>query len=238
MGLDFDRFDQMRAEGRLLRGQWTGTDAEGRETACWLAALSAQVATAKVPSACPAEDLPQWLAHLVPVLDDRISLGGWGDRAQRFGAALHLTVGWSPQQWRRREARVMLTILTEARSHVAADYGHALAAIDGVIVLWPRVAAGDEPGSAEWAKATAEADAAVAKAAARAVASPSRAAASSWAAVRAAQRAVAWAAADAAEWAAGAAARAVEAFSSAAAAARAAAWDRICDGVIAALEGE
>ena len=40
--LDFDRFDLMFAENRIIRDDWTGTDAQGRETACvraaWVAA--------------------------------------------------------------------------------------------------------------------------------------------------------------------------------------------------------
>ena len=211
--LDFDRFDQMLAENRIIRDDWVGTDAEGRETACVLAALVPACGAAQTASACPAEDLPKWLAELIPSLDDGTSPAGWRDRMVRLGAALRLTVGWSPQQWRRCEARVHIAILTEARSHVTADYESAIAAIDGVTALWRRVEVGDEPGSAEWAKAKAAA-----------------AAARSWTA------AGSWAAAKAVAWAAAKAVAAAEAV--AWAAAKAAAWDRICDGVIAALECE
>ncbi len=262
MSLNFDRFEKMRAEGRLLRGKWTGTDAQGRELACWLAALSEPVAEAESADACPADDMPQWLAVLIPRLDDNISQDGWDDRARRLGAALRLTVGWTPAQWRRCEARVFLAILAEARSHVRESETVALSAVDAVVALWSRVLAGDEPFVAEWRAAAAAARAAARAArAASAEAWAARAAARAARAARAAsaEAAEAWAAraasAEAAEawaaWSAEAAARAAwaawsaeawaawSAEAAAEAAARAAeAWDRICDGVIAALEAE
>ncbi len=246
MSLNFDRFEKMRAEGRLLRGKWTGTDAQGRELACWLAALSEPVAEAESADACPADDMPQWLAVLIPRLDDNISQDGWDDRARRLGAALRLTVGWTPAQWRRCEARVFLAILAEARSHVRESETVALSAVDAVVALWSRVLAGDEPFVAEWRAA-----AAAARAAARAARAASAEAWAAWSAARAARAASAEAAEAWAAWSAEAAARAAwaawsaeawaawSAEAAAEAAARAAeAWDRICDGVIAALEAE
>ena len=229
--LDFDRFDRMLAENRIIRNAWVGTDAQGRETACALAALVPACGAAQTASACPAEALPGWMAELIPALDDATSLDGWRDRVVRLGGALRLTVGWSPQQWRRCEARVHIAILTEARSHVAADYDHALAAIDGVTALWRRVAAGDSPSDHGWAVAKAKAEAAEAEAdAAEATVAGAAAAAAGWAAAARAE------AARARAGAAAAAAAAAEAASSWAARAEVAAWDRICDGVIAALE--
>ena len=223
--LNFERFEAMRVGGRLLRGDWVGTDAEGRGMACWLAAMSAPVAAAESADACPAEDLPQWLAHLIPILDDEVSIVGWADRARRLGAALYLTIGWPAQHWRHAEARVILAILGEARSH-AQDCGEVQSAIDAVAALWQRVADGDEPAADEWSAAELAAE----------LAADAAEWAAEWAAERASKAAIAAIAASrAADAAIEAAAAAREAALSADVVALSEAWDRICDGVIAAL---
>jgi len=67
-----DRLLALLAAGRVTRGAWTGTDAEGRRTLC--AALSDEVEVAESAGACPAELMPAWLAHLVVDIDDETSL--------------------------------------------------------------------------------------------------------------------------------------------------------------------
>ena len=61
---------QLIDEGRLIRRAWAGTDDQGRETACLLAAISPEAGQAQNPNACPAHVMPQWLAHLTPWIDD------------------------------------------------------------------------------------------------------------------------------------------------------------------------
>ena len=49
------------AEGTLIRNQWTGTDAQGRATACLLAALAPECGADQSAASCPAEVMPSWL---------------------------------------------------------------------------------------------------------------------------------------------------------------------------------
>ncbi len=56
--LDFDRLNQFIAEGRLLRGTWHDTAAEGRERACLMAALYPPCGEEQTERACPAALMP------------------------------------------------------------------------------------------------------------------------------------------------------------------------------------
>jgi hypothetical protein len=70
--------------GRLIRGAWTGTDSQGRRTACLLAALSPEAGRSKDPGACPASVMPAWLAHLTPWIDDAGSKEAWPGTVRRY----------------------------------------------------------------------------------------------------------------------------------------------------------
>jgi len=54
MALAADRLDSHLHAGTLIRWAWVGTDAEGRATACLLAALSPECGVASSAAACPA----------------------------------------------------------------------------------------------------------------------------------------------------------------------------------------
>jgi hypothetical protein len=237
-----ERYETLRREGRLLRRAWTRTDADGRERACWLAALSPEAGAVERPAACPAEVMPPWLAELTPSLDDGVSAGDrWDEFAERLGRC---AAGWhvlDDSAWARAEVEVKLEALAVAREAVTVDEWGIIPAIDEVSRL---LRDGGSP--EEWAAARAAVEGAwaaagaAAWAAARAVAKAAEAAETARAAARAAgdaARTDAWAAraaAGAAAWAADAA----RAAACAAGAARAAAWDRIAAALFDAIEHE
>jgi hypothetical protein len=241
-----DRLDTMLREGRLIRNAWT----EGHDRACLLAALSPEAGAAESASACPAEVMPAWLAHLTPWLDDAPSAEAWPSIVARYAALARRWHVLDDEGWERVRIAALVVIVTEARAHVAPEHASVLAAIDGVLG-WLRLGAAKsereaaaraaDAASAAAARAARAADAAAAAsadaawAAARAAASAAARAEAAWAAARAAARAAA--AASEAAWEA---ARAAGAASEAAWAARAAdaAADRIAAGVLGAIEHE
>jgi hypothetical protein len=75
---------QIYAEGRLIRNNWSGTDADGRELLCLYTALAGSP-TAR-PDSCPAELAPRWIAHLLPWLDDFGTLKAWPSVVRRVVA--------------------------------------------------------------------------------------------------------------------------------------------------------
>ncbi len=201
-------------EGRLIRKQWTGTDAQGRETACLLAALSPEVAKSYDPDKCPAHIMPQWLARLTPWIDDAGTEQHWPAVIRRYA---NLASRWhvlTPAQWSMLDYRCRAIAVREARQHTTAD-PKVLAAIDGVLVLLDRASIGEPVSFDEWRRA-AGAAAKAADAAARAADAAARAADAAARAADAAARA-----ADVAARAAEAAARAADAADAAAKAAAA-----------------
>jgi len=217
------RFETFEREGRLLRGQWTSTDAWGRALACWLAALSSEVAADKDASACPASLLWPWLAHLTVWLDDAGSEDTWPDRTRRYGAMLRSLARLTDEQ---REAigplldyRVRAACVREAMRYI--DSGQALAACETVAVLCERAGRGERVSEKEWTEAARESEAEASESAADA------SEAAVWAA-RAAARAAACAARAAAEAAACAARAAARAAAEAA--------DRLIDTILTTIE--
>jgi hypothetical protein len=187
-------------EGRIIRGEWTDKDLQGRERACLMAALSPEAGEAKSASACPANVMPQWLARLTPLLDDCTSLAYWPEFVRDYAATASRWHALDNAAWRRVMARVMLASLEVVQPNDRAGV------VARVANLWRRVLDGDEPPVCEWAE----------------VAGASNAAASatelaeSWAAW------VAWAAGDAGD--AGRVANVARVADTAARAAEAAAW--------------
>jgi hypothetical protein len=225
-----DRLDAMLREGRLIRHAWS----EGHDRACLLAALSPEAGEAESASACPAEVMPLWLAHLTPWLDDEPSTQAWPSIVARYAALARRWHVLDDEGWERARIAALVAIVTEARSHVAPEYASVLAAIDGVLGWLRRGAAESEREAA--ARAADAASAAAARASADAASADAAAVAGD-----AAAAAVAGDAASAAAWAAWAAwaARAVDAASmDAARAAAAASGDRIAAGVLDAIERE
>jgi hypothetical protein len=229
-----DRLNKFIQEGRLLRGEWTGKDAEGRETACLLAALSKEVATSHDPNSCPAAIMPSWLAHLVPWIDDKGTKENWLGHIHRFANLAGRWHALSPESWERARFRVNRVSLLEAIKHTKSE--PAFKASRDVLALLDRAVSSDLPTNGEWSAAV---DAARWSAA--------DAPAARWAAAvadddYAAARLAADAAADAAaaRWSSTAAARWSAARWSAAddPAARWAAQDRIIDGILDVIEDE
>ena len=57
-------------EGRIIQGAWRRGGDSGRELVCALAAFGPDINSA---NDCPADLMPEWLAHLVPTLDDGVA---------------------------------------------------------------------------------------------------------------------------------------------------------------------
>jgi hypothetical protein len=214
------RLDQYISEGRVIRGDWTGTDAQGRETACLLAALSPEVAEQQDAVACPATTLPAWFACLTPWIDDAGTIEHWPGVVNRYAALARRWHVLTDEQWSALEVDVKILCIEHALKYVTADKWGVRAACAQVITA---LRTGDER---KIAAADAAADAA------RAATNAANAAANAANAARAAANAAADAAADAARAAAYAAARA--ATNAANAAARAA--DTLIDAAFDALE--
>ena len=242
--LQFDIFDRMLAEGRIIRNKWTDRDAQGRELACWLAALYPPVGEKQDASACPAALMRPWLAQLVPWLDDAGTDAAWPGHTQRFARAIRGVVALDDAADDKLSRAVRVICVREALSHVTADEWGVRDACQQTIAA---LESGDH--AAAWAAARAAEDAA------RAAEDAAWAARDAWAAAGAA-RAAAWAARDAwaaraaraARDAAGVAVRAAEAAGAAGAArdawaaedaardAEDAAGDRMVDAILSAFE--
>ena len=129
-------FDTMLAEGRIIRGSWTGKDSQGRDTACLLASLSPEVAHAKTAGACPAEVMPSWLAHLTPWIDDAGTDAKWGGFVVRFGVCAHRWGALDELAWSKLRWMVCGIIVREAVTHVSATtYPKVVKACERVIAL-------------------------------------------------------------------------------------------------------
>lgn len=136
-------------EGRLIRRGWTGTDAQGRHTACLLAALSPEVARSQDPADCPASIMPAWLAWLTPWIDDTPSEGAWPGIVQRYADLSRRWHVLDAAGWRRADYAARAAIVNEAARFAAGDTA-TTAACRAVVELCERVAASDEPPSGEW----------------------------------------------------------------------------------------
>jgi hypothetical protein len=217
--------EQLYAEGRLIRGKWSATDAQGRELLCLYTALAGD-ATAR-PGACPVDLCPLWLAHLIPWIDDTGTKAHWPSVVDRFARLAPRLGEIRGERSERLDYRCRAIAVREARSHVPG--GHvALDPIDHVLALLDRASAGAPVTADEWAAAEAAAAVAAAEAAA------ARAAAARAAAEAAAEAA----AARAAVWAAAVAAVAAATTAAEGAAAEGAAADRIIDAILDAIEAE
>lgn len=124
--------------GTLIRGKWTGTDAQGRHTACLLAAMVPQCGEDQSSAACPADVMPSWLARLTPDLDDRGTLAAWPAMVERFAS---LAARWhtlDAAAWLRVQYTFLAACVREAASHTnekkALDVCERVALLcDGVV---------------------------------------------------------------------------------------------------------
>jgi hypothetical protein len=223
--VDTTKLNQFIAEGRLIRNDWTGIDDQGRETACLLAAVSPEVTDDGNPGACPADIMPQWLAHLTPWMDDYGSEDAWLPMVKRYAAVAGRWHVLSDETWRRLD----YTARRIAVEDCLPLAGSAASAVEGVLALLRLAEQGAHVLGLEWAAA----EAAAARAAARDARAAARAVrAAAWAARAAARAAEAAAAAYAAE----AAAAAYAAWTASDAARVEAVADRITAAILTAIE--
>jgi hypothetical protein len=99
------------ARGRIIQNDWRRDGDDGRELVCALAAFGPDINAA---SDCPADLMPQWLAEMVPVLDDGIARrtcrGSWAScsSARRRGHPRRCRVGAHSHRLHDRLARQAL----------------------------------------------------------------------------------------------------------------------------------
>ena len=217
--MEMMNLQKMITERRITRKQWTGTDAQGRETACLLAALHPPCGTEESTSVCPASLMPQWMAALTVWIDDAPSESHWWSVVERYGALAQRFSELDEARWDRAFYRIGAAILRIAMPETDDEWG-CREAVAGMIACYESAVETGEIDAAARAKWAARA--------ARAV----EAVETKWAE---------WA-----EWAARAA-RAAGVADRAECAARAAGatsaeWaeraDRICDAVLDAIEQE
>lgn len=221
-----ERLLALHKQGRVIRNKWRGLSETGMETACLYSAL---VPGASGTNGCPAWLMPQWLADLIPGIDDCGTSEAWPAMVERFGRVVSVMGNLTPEAERRILAKTILAALTIASSH---NYEACFT----VIALWERELAGDPPRLQEW---QAEHVAQRALREARVASWTTRASWASRAAANAAAAAVAVAEVGAASW------KTSVALSLAARAAGESTWgaeelarDQITDAILAAIEAE
>ena len=177
--------EQIFSEGRLIRGQWSGTDSAGRELLCLYTAMAGDAAAR--PESCPARLAPQWIAYLMPWWDEAGSADAWPALVRRVAALAPRFVEIRGESSVRLDYECRAIALRECLPLA----GTAQLVVERVLALCDRRAAGDVPSPAEW-KAAGEGAAAEAEVVAVTAVT---AAAASWGA-----REVTGAAAEAAAW--------------------------------------
>lgn len=192
-----EKLNQYIEEGRLIRKKWVSSDAQGRETACILAALSPEVADKGYADACPADIMPLWLAHLTPWMDDDGSEEAWLPMVKRYAAVAGRWHVLSDETWRKLDYTARRIAVEDCLPRV----GTSIPAVEGVLALLRLAEQGAHVLESEWvtAQAAARAALAAARTVARAVAlhavwiaTQAAAEAASGAASHTAARASAW----------------------------------------------
>lgn len=245
-----ERLNSHITNGTLVRHEWTGTDSEGRATACLLAAVFPECGKQKSSEFCPASVMPLWLAIITPEIDDNGSDSEWPTMVRRYAKCMEMWANFDNKNWRRVLCKFMISVVTEAVPYTETD--NVKSGCEKVINLFQEsIGSGlfDKQKFYATAKSAAAAYAAAytshainaanaATAAAHAAAYASHAINAAAAAVNAAH-AAAYAASYAAKSAATANAAVNAAVNAAAnAAVNAAAWDRMTVGLFEAIESE
>lgn len=150
-----ERLDTYLREGRLTRNQWRGVTADGRKTACLLAAMFPEVRNSTAQ--CPAGSIPRWWAVLTVRIDDNGSAAEWPRIVRRYAALARRWHVLTDADWQRLMYQCLAVSVREARSHVPAEKTDPLAAIDVVLTLLDRAARGEAVSSGEWSAAEAAA---------------------------------------------------------------------------------
>jgi hypothetical protein len=223
-----DNLQTMIEENRVIRRAWRGHDAQGRETACLLAAMSPAVVNSAAQ--CPADVMPAWLAYLTPWIDDAGTIDHWPAVVRAYADVAARWHVLDAAAWRRLDYECRAIAVREAATHTTD--AAALAACATVIALCERVIAGDEPTESEWSAARA----AAASARAATHTTDAAALAACETVIALCERVIAGDEPTQREWAA--AAEAAEAEASAAWAAWAWAADRMIDAMLSAIARE
>ncbi len=132
--LDFDQLNRRIADQTLARNQWTGTDAQGRATACLLAALYPPCGETKQTDTCPASLMQPWLAYLTVWIDDSGTNEAWPAHIQRYAAVIRDVTSLDPEKDQRLSLTIRSIIVKEALSHVTTDNWGVRAACEAMIV--------------------------------------------------------------------------------------------------------
>ena len=104
----------------------------------------------------PAAAMPPWLAHLTPWLDDAPSGAAWSGVIARYVRVLPRLLALAPERRARLDYECRAIAVREARAHT--EDPPARVAIDGVLVLLDRAAAGGTVQRMAWDAAAAAPD--------------------------------------------------------------------------------
>lgn len=141
-----ERLNRFVAEDRVIRGAF----AEGHDRACLLAALAPHVAKAGTATVCPSSIMPQWMAILTPAMDDGGTATAWPEFVRRYAKVLRRCSVLDEAGWTRADYRVRAGIVRIARENATTD---AHAAIDDVLALLDEAAGGGDASRNQWAAA-------------------------------------------------------------------------------------
>lgn len=107
-----DALDAAIAEERIINGDWRDTTRsadEGKEYVCLLVALFPEVHSA--PEQCPSDWIPQWVAVLIPIIDDMVTTSAWAKMIHRFAVEIRKTVDFQSRQWDLVRCRMFASML-------------------------------------------------------------------------------------------------------------------------------
>jgi hypothetical protein len=153
--IDWDGYERAVREGKIVRGQWRDHD---RLCALLTLVPAAEIRSGADYSVCAAAGLPEWCAQLVPWIDDAVSIETWRDTLVRLGVVLRRAVAvLTPEDWARLDYVCRAIAVREARARTPHRDPRFLAAIDRVLALLDRAAAGDASKREQWCAAAWEA---------------------------------------------------------------------------------
>lgn len=183
------------AEGRLIRRKWSDKDPDGRQLLCLYTSLMDDPLAR--PSKCPASVAPQWIAELLPWMDDVGTDDAWPAMVRRVADLAPKLGSLTGERSERLRSRCLARVL---REFVLPMAGTSSVVVVGSLNLLDLHAGGGDVTHAEWAEASATARA---EASATAWAEASTViAAEAWATERVVVWAAAWATERSVVWAA------------------------------------
>lgn len=149
-----NRLDTFIREGRILRKKWRDIDSHGRERACFLVALVPEVGATGDISKCPADVMPQWLANLIPSIDDCGTEEHWPIVVKRYASLARRAFVLTESEWQQLDYKCRAIAVREAYSHVTTAFEPIVwPAIKQVLVLLDNAGNGQVAKSAAWGAA-------------------------------------------------------------------------------------